>query len=57
MLASVADFFEEEVNARLTTLISIVEPSILVLMGCVIAFILIALYLPLFSFSVGNLGG
>ncbi len=57
MLASVAEFFEEEVNARLTTLISIVEPSILVLMGCVIAFILIALYLPLFSFSVGNLGG
>jgi type IV pilus assembly protein PilC len=57
MLASVADFFEEEVNARLSTLISIVEPSILVLMGCVIAFILIALYLPLFSFSVGNLGG
>jgi type IV pilus assembly protein PilC len=57
MLASVADFFEEEVNARLTTLISIVEPTVLVLMGCVIAFILIALYLPLFSFSVGNLGG
>jgi type IV pilus assembly protein PilC len=57
MLASVSDFFEEEVNAKLTTLISIVEPSILVLMGCVIAFILIALYLPLFSFTVGNMGG
>ena len=57
MLASVADFFEEEVNTKLTTLISIIEPSILVLMGCVIAFILIALYLPLFSFSVGNMGG
>ena len=57
MLSSVADFFEEEVNAKLTTLISIVEPSILVLMGCVIAFILIALYLPLFSFTVGNMGG
>jgi type IV pilus assembly protein PilC len=57
MLASVAEFFEEEVNTRLTTLISIVEPSILVVMGAVIAFILIALYLPLFSFTVGNLGG
>jgi type IV pilus assembly protein PilC len=57
MLSSVADFFEEEVNTKLTTLISIVEPAILVLMGCVIAFILIALYLPLFSFTVGNMGG
>lgn len=57
MLISVSDFFEEEVNAKLTTLISIVEPSILVLMGGVIAFILIALYLPLFSFTVGNMGG
>ena len=57
MLASVADFFEEEVNTKLTMLISIVEPSILVLMGGVIAFILIALYLPLFSFTVGNMGG
>ena len=57
MLSSVADFFEEEVNTKLTRLISIVEPSILLLMGCVIAFILIALYLPLFSFTVGNMGG
>jgi type IV pilus assembly protein PilC len=57
MLASVSEFFEEEVNARLTMLISFVEPAILVCMGAVIAFILIALYLPLFSFTVGNLGG
>ena len=57
MLSSVAEFYEEEVNAKLTTLISIVEPLILVFMGAVIAFILIALYLPLFSFTVGNVGG
>jgi type IV pilus assembly protein PilC len=57
MLASVSDFFEEEVNVKLTTLISFIEPAILVFMGAVIAFILIALYLPLFSFTVGNLGG
>ena len=57
MLASVADFFDEEVNEKLTTMISIVEPTILVVMGGVIAFILIALYLPLFSFTVGNMGG
>lgn len=57
MLSSVSDFFEEEVNVKLTTLISFIEPAILVFMGAVIAFILIALYLPLFSFTVGNMGG
>ncbi len=57
MLASVAEFLEDEVNTKLTTLISIIEPTILVVMGCVIAFILIALYLPLFSMSVNTLGG
>ncbi|HVB32875.1 MAG TPA: type II secretion system F family protein [Patescibacteria group bacterium] len=57
MLTSVSDFYEEEVNVKLTTLISFVEPAILVFMGAVIAFILIALYLPLFSFTVGNMGG
>ncbi|HVB99640.1 MAG TPA: type II secretion system F family protein [Candidatus Dormibacteraeota bacterium] len=57
MLASVSEFFDEEVNVKLTTLISFIEPAILVFMGAVIAFILIALYLPLFSFSVGNMGG
>ncbi|HEV2386339.1 MAG TPA: type II secretion system F family protein [Candidatus Acidoferrales bacterium] len=57
MLSSVSEFYEEEVNNKLTTLISIVEPAILVIMAAVIAFILISLYLPLFSFTVGNLGG
>jgi type IV pilus assembly protein PilC len=57
MLSSVAEFYEEEVNARLGTLISIIEPFILVVMGSVIAFIVIALYLPLFSLTVGNMGG
>jgi len=53
MLGSVAEFYEEETNQRITTLIAIVEPVILVGMAIVIAFILISLYLPIFSFSVG----
>lgn len=56
MLASVADFFEEEVNTRLGTLVSIIEPVILVFMAVVVFMILLALYLPLFSFSVGSAG-
>jgi type IV pilus assembly protein PilC len=53
MLASVAEFYEDETNQRIATLIAIVEPAILVFMAIVIAFILISLYLPIFSFSVG----
>jgi type IV pilus assembly protein PilC len=54
MLGSVAEFYEEDVNLRLQTLIAIVEPAILIFMAILIAFILIALYLPLFSISAGT---
>lgn len=53
MLASVAEFYEDETNQRVGILIAVVEPAILVFMAIVIAFILISLYLPIFSFSVG----
>ena len=52
MLTSVAEFYEEEVSLRLSTLVSIIEPVILVFMGLLVAFILISLYLPIFSFSM-----
>jgi type IV pilus assembly protein PilC len=51
MLNSVAEFYEEEVNLRLTALVSLIEPILLIFMGFLVAFILISLYLPIFSFS------
>jgi type IV pilus assembly protein PilC len=51
MLTSVAEFYEDEVNLRLGALVSLIEPLMLIFMGLLIAFILISLYLPLFSFS------
>jgi type IV pilus assembly protein PilC len=53
MLVSVAEFYEEEVNLRLTALVSLIEPILLVFMGMFVAFILISLYLPIFSFGLG----
>jgi type IV pilus assembly protein PilC len=53
MLASVAEFYEEETTLRVNTLIAVVEPAILIFMAVMIAFILISLYLPIFSFSMG----
>jgi type IV pilus assembly protein PilC len=57
MLGFVAEFYEDETNQRIATLIAVVEPAILVFMAIVIAFILISLYLPIFSFSVGSQPG
>src|SRR5713101_5578686 len=54
MLNSVAEFYEEEVNLRLTALVSLIEPLLLIFMGLLIAFILISLYLPIFSFSMAG---
>jgi type IV pilus assembly protein PilC len=57
MLNSVAEFFEEDVQANLTTAMSLIEPAILVVMGVVVVIILIALYLPIFSLTSGGTGG
>jgi type IV pilus assembly protein PilC len=58
MLNSVAEFYEEEVGLRLSAMVSLIEPVILVFMGLLVAFILISLYLPIFSFSInGNTPG
>jgi type IV pilus assembly protein PilC len=53
MLNSVAEFYEEEVNLRSGALVSLIEPILLIFMGLLVAFILISLYLPIFSFSTG----
>lgn len=51
MLNSVAEFFEEDVQTALTAAMSLIEPAILIVMGCMVVVILIALYLPLFSMA------
>ena len=55
MLTSVAEFFEEEVSTNLTAMLTLVEPAILIVMGLVVAFVLVALYLPIFSLA-GKVG-
>ena len=57
MLTSVAEFYEEEVNTRLQRVLIWVQPAILVVMAVVVGFILVSLYLPLFSLQVGAAGG
>ena len=51
MLNSVAEFFEDDVNTRMAATLSLVEPAIMIFMGCFVAFVLISLYLPIFSLA------
>lgn len=51
MLANVSEFYDEEIEARLSRLVAAIEPVILVLMGGVIGILLYAFYLPLFQLS------
>jgi type IV pilus assembly protein PilC len=55
MLNSVAEFFEEDVGTALTASLALIEPAILIVMGVVVVFILVSLYLPIFS--LGQTGG
>jgi type IV pilus assembly protein PilC len=54
MLNSIAEFYEEEVNLRLAAMVAVIEPALLIIMGLFVAFILISLYLPIFSFSING---
>ena len=49
MLNSVSEFFEEDVATALSASLALIEPAILIVMGVVVVFILISLYLPIFS--------
>jgi len=49
MLQKIADFYDEEVDAAVSALTSIIEPLIIVAMGLVIGAIMIAMYLPMFD--------
>jgi type IV pilus assembly protein PilC len=51
MLGNVSEFYDEEIESRLTRMVSAIEPIILVFMGGVIAILLYAFYLPLFQLS------
>ncbi|MEK7793440.1 MAG: type II secretion system F family protein [Candidatus Hydrogenedentota bacterium] len=49
MLNKVADIYDAEVEAAVEALLSLMEPAIIICLGGVIGFIVVALYLPIFS--------
>jgi type IV pilus assembly protein PilC len=59
MLNSVAEFYEDDVNTRMTAALALIEPAIMIFMGIFVGFVLIALYMPIFSLAdtAGRPGG
>jgi type IV pilus assembly protein PilC len=49
MMTKVADFYEEQVEAAVKALTSILEPVMIVIVGSIVGFIVIAMYLPMFK--------
>ncbi len=53
MLNKVADFYEDEVDVSVTNITSIMEPIMIVVLGGIVAFFVIAMYLPIFNMAGG----
>ncbi|MBA5865722.1 MAG: type II secretion system F family protein [Nitrospira sp. CR1.3] len=51
MLGKIADFYEDEVDQAVASLTSLLEPLMMVFLGVVIGFIVIAMYLPIFKMA------
>lgn len=51
VLNDVADFYEEDVSNRLTILTSSIEPALMLIMGFLVGFIVLAMYMPIFQLA------
>ena len=49
MLNKIADFYDDEVDAAVNALTSMMEPMLMVFLGGSVGFIVIAMYLPIFK--------
>jgi type IV pilus assembly protein PilC len=49
MMTKIADFYESEVEASVKALTSILEPVMIVVVGGIVGFIIIAMYMPMFQ--------
>jgi type IV pilus assembly protein PilC len=49
MLGKIADFYEDEVNASIKSLTSIIEPILMLFVGAIVGVVVISMYLPIFN--------
>lgn len=51
MLGKIADFYEDEVDQAVTNLTALLEPMMMVFLGVTVGFIVVAMYLPIFTMA------
>ena len=51
LLAKISDFYDSEVDATVSALTSLIEPILIIMLGVIVGFIVIALFMPIFSMS------
>ena len=51
MLTNVSEYYDANINQRITAFTAMIEPVIILLMGTVIAFVLVSILLPLFEMN------
>jgi type IV pilus assembly protein PilC len=49
MLGKVADFYDDQVEASVKALTSIMEPIMIIVIGAIVGFIVVSMYMPLFT--------
>jgi type IV pilus assembly protein PilC len=51
MLSKVADFYEDEVDNAVASLTSLMEPIMIAILGGIVGFIVVAMYMPIFGLA------
>jgi type IV pilus assembly protein PilC len=51
MLSKVADFYEDEVDNSVAAMTSLMEPVMIAMLGIIIGFIVVAMYMPIFQLA------
>ena len=49
MLSKIEDFYDEEVDTAVEALMALMDPMLMVFLGCIVGFIVVAMYLPIFK--------
>jgi len=49
MLTKLADFYDEEVDTAVSSLLSLLEPILMIFVGCIVGALVISMYLPIFN--------
>lgn len=57
MLTKIAEFYEDEVDAALSSLTAAIEPVLMVILGVIVGFIVVSVFLPMTSIISQMSGG